>query len=243
MPSYSGVKYGSIGNLISGNIIVSSIDQTINVTLVSGVLIVVKNTRIPNNFKTNVQVGYDLGSGEPGLFQVLAYWVPDVTSGGHLIEDEGMLFPVRSKLNFIGNGVTAEDDATNDTTKVIIPGADSGIAFPLSDGNHYVAKDGSWVLLPTPGTGIEEAPVNGIDYVRKDGGWVLLPTPSTGIEEAPANGANYVRKNGAWAAYTDVDADIDIDTGSKHELLMQDGVTHPPVPLETEDGTDWLYQG
>jgi hypothetical protein len=27
------------------------------------------------------------------------------------------------------------------------------------------------------------------------------------------------------------------------ELLMQDGVSSPPVPLETEAGTDWLYQG
>lgn len=26
------------------------------------------------------------------------------------------------------------------------------------------------------------------------------------------------------------------------ELLMQDGVASPPVPLETEDGTDWLYE-
>lgn len=27
------------------------------------------------------------------------------------------------------------------------------------------------------------------------------------------------------------------------ELLMQDGVTTPPVPVETEDGSDWLYEG
>lgn len=27
------------------------------------------------------------------------------------------------------------------------------------------------------------------------------------------------------------------------ELLMQDGVTSPPVPIETEAGDDWLYQG
>lgn len=27
------------------------------------------------------------------------------------------------------------------------------------------------------------------------------------------------------------------------ELLMQDGVTAPPVPLETEDRADWIYQG
>lgn len=26
------------------------------------------------------------------------------------------------------------------------------------------------------------------------------------------------------------------------ELLMQDGVTAPPVPLETEDQDDWLYE-
>lgn len=27
------------------------------------------------------------------------------------------------------------------------------------------------------------------------------------------------------------------------ELLMQDGVTSPPVPIELEDGSDWLYEG
>jgi carbohydrate-binding DOMON domain-containing protein len=27
------------------------------------------------------------------------------------------------------------------------------------------------------------------------------------------------------------------------ELLMQDGVTSPPVPLTNEAGDDWLYQG
>lgn len=30
---------------------------------------------------------------------------------------------------------------------------------------------------------------------------------------------------------------------SPGQLLMQDGVSSPPVPLETEDGTDWLYEG
>lgn len=27
------------------------------------------------------------------------------------------------------------------------------------------------------------------------------------------------------------------------ELLMQDGVTNPPVPVENETSTDWLYEG
>ena len=26
-------------------------------------------------------------------------------------------------------------------------------------------------------------------------------------------------------------------------ILMQDGVTNPPVPIENEDGNDWLYEG
>jgi len=30
--------------------------------------------------------------------------------------------------------------------------------------------------------------------------------------------------------------------GVNRELLMQDGVTSPPVPIETEAGDDWLYQ-
>jgi hypothetical protein len=32
-------------------------------------------------------------------------------------------------------------------------------------------------------------------------------------------------------------------SGGAGELLMQDGVSSPPVPLETEGGTDWLYEG
>lgn len=35
----------------------------------------------------------------------------------------------------------------------------------------------------------------------------------------------------------------DVLTGSSSEVLMQDGVTSPPIALETEAGDDWLYQG
>jgi hypothetical protein len=31
--------------------------------------------------------------------------------------------------------------------------------------------------------------------------------------------------------------------GGAGELLMQDGVTGPPAPIETEAGDDWLYEG
>lgn len=39
------------------------------------------------------------------------------------------------------------------------------------------------------------------------------------------------------------DAINELDTEKSGELLMQDGVASPPIPLETEDGTDWLYAG
>lgn len=31
--------------------------------------------------------------------------------------------------------------------------------------------------------------------------------------------------------------------GGAGEVLMEDGTSFPPVPLTTEDGTDWLYEG
>lgn len=34
-----------------------------------------------------------------------------------------------------------------------------------------------------------------------------------------------------------------VSAAGTRELLMQDGVSSPPVPLTTEDGTDWLYEG
>jgi len=42
---------------------------------------------------------------------------------GHHLHDEGVRLPDRSRIDFVGGGVTAEDDADNDTTTVTIPGA------------------------------------------------------------------------------------------------------------------------
>lgn len=40
----------------------------------------------------------------------------------------------------------------------------------------------------------------------------------------------------------DAKADIGHEHGSG-ELVMEDGVSSPPVPVETEDGEDWVYSG
>jgi hypothetical protein len=40
--------------------------------------------------------------------------------GGHIIQDEGVSLTQRSRLNFVGSGVSATDDAGNDATVVTI---------------------------------------------------------------------------------------------------------------------------
>lgn len=69
----------------------------------------------------------------------------------------------------------------------------------------------------------------------------------------PARQITY--SGGTGMSATDVEAALDelanekADAGHTHagggagEVLMQDGVTSPPVPIETEAGDDWLYQG
>lgn len=49
-----------------------------------------------------------------------------ISGSGHVIEDEGSPLTARSKLNFVGAGVTVIDDAGNDASKVTIPGGGSG---------------------------------------------------------------------------------------------------------------------
>ena len=179
MSNYSGVQTGRMGNLITGALVASGADNTIYVILDSGILLTVVNTRLNNEFNRAIAVGYDLDT-DPALLQVLEYSAIATTGGGHLIQNEGTSLTQRSKLNFIGDGVTAEDDGTSDTTRVTIPG--NSFAFPASDNNYYVARNSAWEALPAA------------------------------------------------------------EPQRRYELLMQDGVSSPPIPLETEDGSDWLYQ-
>lgn len=51
------------------------------------------------------------------------------------------------------------------------------------------------------------------------------------LEDAPSDGETYGRKDGAWEA---------VATGGS-ELIMESGVTSPPVPIETSEGDDWIY--
>lgn len=48
--------------------------------------------------------------------------------GGHIIEDEGVVLPQRTYLDFVGTPVTATDDAANDTTIVTLECCGSGFS-------------------------------------------------------------------------------------------------------------------
>ena len=52
---------------------------------------------------------------------------------GHIIQDEGVSLPQRIKLNFVGAGVTATDDALNNATVVTIGGGGGGALIYLTN--------------------------------------------------------------------------------------------------------------
>ena len=68
------------------------------------------------------------------------------TGGGHTIQDEGVTLTQRTKLNFVGAGVTTTDDAGNDATVVTINGGGS------VDGSGTANELSYWVDTDTLGS-------------------------------------------------------------------------------------------
>jgi hypothetical protein len=57
------------------------------------------------------------------------------SGGGHVIRDEGIDLPQRGKIDFVGAGVTATDDATGDRTVVTIAGGGSSASIVEETGS------------------------------------------------------------------------------------------------------------
>lgn len=70
-------------------------------------------------------------------------------------------------------------------------------------------------------------------------GQTIVWNPDTQVWEPGAAGVQTITVAGT-ARLDSTDPANPIIRGA--ELLMADGVTSPPVPIETEAGDDWLYQ-
>lgn len=98
---------------------------------------------------------------------------------------------------------------------------------------------GGWTIVPIlpPGPAADRpvtAPV-GVGYVSTDvdGGSLEVYTPTGWEQVAAAIGHDHD------SVYALIGHEHEEASG---ELLMQDGVTAPPVPVETEARDDWLYE-
>ena len=62
-------------------------------------------------------------------------WAAAAATGGHTIQEEGSSLTQRTKLNFIGAGVTATDDSGNDATKITVTPTGASLPVTRSDGS------------------------------------------------------------------------------------------------------------
>jgi hypothetical protein len=96
--------------------------------------------------------------------------------GGHQIMDEGVALTARARLNFVGTGVTASDDALNGRTLVTIPGIT--VAAMHTKGGATVNHPGgaTEAILPV-GTIVDREPADAFTInadgtvTVKDAGW------------------------------------------------------------------------
>lgn len=135
--------------------------------------------------------------------------------GGHTIEDEGSPLTTRTKLNFVGAGVSVTDDAGDDATVVTINGGSgSGITRTI------VVTSGSATLGSTAS----------VDYVYLVAGAHTMSLPA-----ASGNTNRYTVKNNH-------SANITIDTAGAENIEGAASISISPEESVDiiSDGTNWF---
>jgi hypothetical protein len=111
--------------------------------------------------------------------------------GGHTIQDEGVNLTARSKLNFIGSGVTAADNNSTGATDVNIP---APAFYP------------TFVPVIANSTGTAYYPISGVELLNN-----LTRTAGGAIFQVPAG----------WSGTLTVSAIIEVGGSSSGDLYIQ----------------------
>ena len=124
------------------------------------------------------------------------------TGSGHTIQDEGVTLTGRSKLNFVGAGVAATDDAANDATIVTVTGGGAGSQSPWLQN----VDANTFKLFNATGIGIGVATAAGIPIGTAGAGTAFLSIkgPSAyGAVELATGGADADASSIGHIVFTD----------------------------------------
>lgn len=95
-------------------------------------------------------IAYATNTNEFGSYSGTAWTWGQGGAGGHTIQDEGSGLTARTNLNFVGEGVTATDDAGNDASIITIPGSSNLLSTFF---NHFTPNTDPIDFLDTTITG------------------------------------------------------------------------------------------
>jgi len=149
-----------------------------------------------------------------GADPVHVVWEDVGTSGGGTggggyatVQDEGTALPAETKLNFVGAGVTATDDAANTRTNVTIPGGyttaqDEGTALPVRATINFVGA-GVTATDDAANSRTNVSVLGGasggtIDPVLTAFGFTAITGDPRYYAAPAANSSGTIRANGVW---------------------------------------------
>jgi hypothetical protein len=132
--------------------------------------------------------------------------------GGHTIQDEGSDLTQRTKLNFVGSGVTVTDDSGNDATKVTI--TSGGITRTI------VSTSDNTDLAATAGT----------DYV-----YIITGAHTLTLPTAVGNTNRYTVKNNDSSARSLFTVGSELIEGQQFFISIASGASVDVI----SDGTNW----
>jgi hypothetical protein len=121
--SYNQVIVDSYGHVTSASIVASS-----GTIAGSGIMSTTTGSIVKHNISGVISGSYNQFTVDSWGHITSASFVATGSSsgGGHTIQDEGSPLTQRTNLNFVGDGVTATDNAGNDATVITINGGSSG---------------------------------------------------------------------------------------------------------------------